>query len=331
MEFLDYVKVIEGKALPKVNPDETFLKITSDQMKGIPNPSPENADTFDWMVNELGKEIVQELPASHRSKFQASVAVGCLEHASVNAQILRSTDNYYAIVLNKGLMLLAHKLVKLAAAAREPSAVIYCNRGEPSQFGKFAYLEMIDEMLSHYAQTGVPLGPRIKFDMDSKVGISASSDVNMVELFVLSHEVGHFVNGDLVDLNRFSTWHMGEGIGFFKNEHLHKCEFAADKFAFEHVMRIMYSKMPELPALSVLFSAATLTFNLLRGISNRESYSHPAASVRLVTLTRTFFGEAAADLMERSFADPRLLENLRAEVGSTTISDLLQRQILTST
>ena len=225
-------------------------------------------------------------------------------------------------------MLLMHKFIKLAAAAIEPTAVIYCNRGEPSQFDKAAYLGMIDELLAHYAETGIPLGPRLKFDSGSQAAISASSNLNAVELFVLSHEVGHFINGDLADLNRFAKWSLGEGIGLFRNERLHDCEFAADKFAFEHLMRIMCSKTPELPALSVLCSAAMLTFNLLRGISNQESYSHPAPSVRLVALTKTFFGEAASDLMQRSFAKPALLYELQPIVGNITITEILQRGAL---
>ena len=85
------MKLVESKAFPKVDPDEAFLKITEAQMKDIEKDIARrpaaNTEQFDWLVVELASEIVQALPPDKQSSFQTSVAVGCLEHTSVNAQI----------------------------------------------------------------------------------------------------------------------------------------------------------------------------------------------------------------------------------------------------
>jgi len=324
-EFLDHVRVVESKVVPKTNIDQKFQQIQDEQMKEGGITLPLNTDSYDLIVGNVVKEIVGALPSGQQKRFEKSVAAGCLEHPSVNAQILRSPDDRYAIVLNKGLLILLNKFMKLIAAGREPEAVIYCNRGEPSQFDYLAYQEMADEILSQYAETGIPAGPRIKFDLDSEAAALASGHIHMTELFIFSHEIGHFFNGDLANHNCFTKWHVCEEIDIFRNEKCHQMEFAADRFAFEHVMRVISSTTPELPAFSA-FSSAILSFNFLRGIANRESYSHPAPSVRLIALTKEFFGEDAANSMERSFLNPRILLEIQAASGKPSVTELLQRR-----
>lgn len=324
-EFLDHVKAMESKVIPKTGFDEKFQQIQDEQMKESGVALPPNTDPYDLIVGNVMKEIAETMPLVQRKRLEELVAVGCLEHPYVNAQILRSPDGRYAIVLNKGLLILLNKFMKLIAAAREPKAVIYCNRGNPSQFDCSAYQEIADEILVRYAETGIPAGPRIKFDLKSEAAALASGHIHLAELFILSHEIGHFFNGDLSDHNCFRKWQLCEEIDIFKNEKSHRMEYAADRFAFEHVMRVISSTTPNLPAFSV-FSSAILSFNFLRGIMNRESYSHPAPGVRLVALTKEFFGGDAGDLMERSFLKPSILLEIPAVSGNPSVAELLLRR-----
>lgn len=321
-EFLRYIKKVEASALPRMaDPDVEFQKIHQEETKDMPEEILGREEPFDWLVETLFQEIENAASGTIRAEIQERVAAGCLEHESVNAQILRSKDGYYAIVLNKGLMMLVNKFIKLIAAASEPEAVIYCNRGVA--FSKQEYIQMGAEVLKHYAKHGVPAGPRLKLRADSRARGFLEVSLRWIELFILAHEVGHFANGDLANLKSFSPWHLAD-ISVFNGEQSHREEFDADRFAFATVMRITAASTPTFPAIQVLLGAATLTFNVLRGISDRESYSHPAASARLLAITREFFGPKPADAMEASFASPRLVEDVRKAVGNVSVSALIR-------
>jgi hypothetical protein len=320
-EFLNHIKQEEARPLPRMrDPDAEFQRIHAEQTKDFPAEILSRDEPFDWLVEQLVIDLQPALSDAQRAELRNRVAIGCLEHEEVNARILRSEDGYCAIVLNKGLFVLVNKFVKVIAAAREPSAVIYCNRGPG--LPRADYIAMGDEILHHYSLTGVPLGPRLKLQMNSAAMAFVNYALQAVELFILAHEVGHFFNGDLDRAQNYL--HLDSfDASMFVGPASHKREFLADEFAFRSVMRVMSKTVPALPAVEVLLGSATITFNILRGIANRDSYSHPAASRRLLTIVKTFFGDKAAEIMEASFLAPKLVDDIRTHVGRVSVAEMV--------
>ena len=323
-EFLAHIRAVEASALPRSHHrDEMFRQIHEEQLKVSNETHPPGSELFDHIVADRMAEIERTLRDDQRVFVRKAIAAGSLEHATVNAQILRNSDRHYAIVVNHDLIVLLNKFIKLVAAAKDPTTVIYCNRGNPGTFSGAAYVKMADEILAHYAQTGIPLRPRIKFDLNSQSYRFSVSALRSVELFILAHEVGHFINGDLEAEQSFVRWNLDGDVLVFIGSRRHRCEFCADRFAFETSLRIEKTCSLEGTAADVLFGFATLTFNFLRGISDRESYSHPSPSSRLLTIVGDFFGDDIAKLIEQSFGNPALVTEVRNRIGNVSIEKLL--------
>jgi hypothetical protein len=322
-ELLNYVKIAEAKSFLGKIPDAEFQRISARQLEELDATLP-NGDPYDWLVEQLMAEALHTLSPAQRADFQAHVAAGCLDHASFNARIISDRHANYAIILNKGLMLLLNKFLKLVAAAKEPSDVIYCNRGDYSTFASEDYLSMGDEVMACYAKTGEPKGPRIKFRVNSECAVFVAINLRWVELFIFCHELGHYINGDLQDSSKFVSWELDKSISAFYNSSSHECEFAADRFAFRQLLGIAARDTPSLPSLA-LVAPLVLIFDILRSVSDRESYTHPAPSVRLLTLIGEFFGKDAALIVGKSLSDLAVIHEIEAAIGNATVSQLLKR------
>ncbi len=86
------------------------------------------------------------------------------------------------------------------------------------------------------------------------------------ELFVVAHELGHFLNGDFEDAQCFRALNPSGGMaGIFVNKN-HEREYKADEFAFATLLLILRKMNPNLPAVLPLFNGVVLLFNLFQGI-----------------------------------------------------------------
>lgn len=145
-----------------------------------------------------------------------------------------------------------------------------------------------------------------------------------MHLFLLGHEVGHYINGDLNDQSHFVRCNWAPDASVFSANISHEMEFKADKVAFEVVLKSLAALQPDFPARRALDLSVTLFFNFVREISNSGSETHPRSSDRLLAVTHEFFGNDAASLMKKSFNDLSFIKAFQAQVGNQTVADILK-------
>lgn len=324
-EFLNAVRAAEELPYDGQMPDPEMMQIHQDQVKAVGVEGVNPAKFFDDLFAAQLKMIAGVLPSGVRSEVLQRVAVGTLDHALVNAQITRSADgSFFAILINRALIVLANHYMKLVAAARHPGSVLYCERIPTAELLTADFAGMGTAMLKEYAQTGNPKGPQLKLGMTSEAMKELNTTIGVFHLFVLAHEIGHFVNGDLAALTNFNKCHWDGTTLVFAHNVSHAMEYKADEFAFETVLKVLAAQVPHMRALQAFYLSALPTFNFLRDISNRGCESHPKPSDRILNLTGKFFGADAAVLMAKSFSEVAAINAFREQYGKLTATEMLR-------
>ena len=322
--FLDSLKSANRDAFPSRPVGEEYLRLHLEELAslGIEGVNPEA--WFDGQLATMLDRIAGTLSPNAQALLKARVAVGTAELASANAWIIRSADGgVYAILIHRGLLSLMNHYVKLTAAAQDPAAVSFFEGHSAPVLPSATYTRVASIMLRRYAESGEVHGPELKFRSDSTTRLLVDGRLLMTHLFVLAHEVGHYVNGDLEADGHFSASTRMNGAEVFGVNVSHAMEFAADRFAFEAVLRLWFASDPSTAATIALYSSATLLFNVLREIGNSGSLSHPRPSDRLLAIVQSFFGPEAALLLAKSFDDLSYVASFGDHVGDRSVADLL--------
>jgi hypothetical protein len=331
-DYLEQLKQLEAMPYKGTAASVAFLEIHKHQEAQL-KAAGINVERFldEYFTAILGK-IAASLPNVIQADIERRIAVGCIDHPSVNACIVRSDDaDVFGILLNRALITMLNHYVKLVAAANFPSSVLYCNGLDVTKLSRKSYTQISTQMLKQYGQTGQPVGPELKIALETEAMAYIDANLTMSYVFILAHEIGHFVNGDLGTTGNFVSCSWVSNTSVFSPSPSHAMEYKADEFAFECVLRAC-NALPTRPASSqALFLSATTVFNFLREIENRGSESHPAPSDRLVHITEDFFGSPAASLMVQSFNNLALIEKLRALLDQKGIVQLLDARKAPST
>ena len=330
-EFLQHLKTSEALYFDGQKPSRDFVDIHAQDLEklGLSEVDPEK--WLDVHFNELFSLISHTVSEPTKLELLASVAVGCVDTYEVNACIVRSRcGSVFAILVNRALLTMLNHHVKLISAANYPSSVLYFEGFPVTSLAGNIYSRASTAMLKHYYATGKPIGPELKLNLNSPAMKFVDQVLISLHTFVLAHEVGHFVNGDLeLEINFTGNIGLSECGMVFGANVSHEMEFAADQFAFETLLRVLRARGVSMSARRVLDLSVTLFFNFLRDISNRGSESHPTPSDRVLSVTCEFFGAEAAYLMKRSFNDLSIIAEFRDHVGDISISELLDARSLT--
>ena len=326
-EFLAEVKRAKAFSNPAGEPEPEFLRIHAEQQRAVGAERVNPEKFFDDYLTQMFDLILSVLPPIRRAELKTRVAVGALDNAVMNAFITRDpSGENFAILLNRALLTMINHYVKLVASANYPDAVVYCGGKDVAGLSRANYLSLMNELLIRYAKTGKPRGPELKLALNSDAMSFVDAALKSLRLFVLAHEVGHYVNGDLTDEANFARSDEIPGASVFVQNLSHKKEYRADERAFDIALRVLREVEPDYRARRALDLSAMLFFNLVRDISNRGSPTHPRSSDRLLHITRAFFGEAAAVTLERSFSDLSQIQKFREQVDHLTVSEALRNR-----
>jgi hypothetical protein len=230
--------------------------------------------------------------------------VGVLNCGEANAHLFKSLDNKYAIVITRGMMNLLHKYNKFLLGRARPDLVVYCNRKEATTLSAEDLREYASEMIETYKQVGVPYGAMIKLDL-SLLTLHALALTTM-ELFIICHELGHFLNGDLDDKCNFSAFEGHRWLMKFDENKNHTVELGADLTGYA-LFRDVVDKELQVPDKRLVLIWLNTLFDILHLISAGESFSHPEPMERLLNIADRFFGRDAARAIEESYRDPMVL------------------------
>ena len=261
---------------------------------------------LDLNLKHLITAMYDGLEPEEAQRVRDSIAIGTLEIGMANASIVRSPDRKYAILFHYGLMMLISKSVKSIIAARDPSQVEYCNRMPTEQLTRDIVLQLWSELIEIYQKCLTPYGPMIKLTAEAEG--QAAAMVYCCELFILCHEIGHFLNGDLNANVDFTEIESMIPLMVYQENKDHEKEYAADATGF----RILMKSLEKTLRGDKLFAIQSLTilFNLFFLLRPEASATHPNPRDRTIRVARKFFDDQFADELERSYEDPTILESL---------------------
>jgi|GEM_PF-1244764 len=323
-DFLEYLKVRLSDPVPNGQRDSVFDTITRTELEDLqvnglsamvrdPERLQQAKALSSHLIIEglLSRVILPSLNSSTRSTIEGSIAVGSLDCREVNAIITVSNDSKYAILINTGLMLFLNKYYKLVFAEVNPKYVVYCDRGSPDMLGSSDYKSYRSELVHNYVKHKLPKGALVKLESS----ITARSGIALVvsEVFVICHELGHFLNGDLEDGGNLTPF-LPDGSAMTLGENLaHAKEFSADHTGFDLLRQVAVKLFRDKPLDIQLLLAVGCLFDALIEIGQSESNSHPDPIDRVSNLAQRFFGLGVARTIRESYYSNSALEQLVAE------------------
>lgn len=302
-EFLYYLKRRYAAPFPPGLRDSRFDAITKSQLEehGIKwNPGDNHIDLYDKIASGVFHEVVDCQDHNISFIINERVAVGVLETGLVNAFIAKGGENLYAIVLNSGLMILLNKAIKLWVAGANPGTILYCSHKDPSRVDQRDITSMLRELFDNYLNSGIPRGPMIKLRKEAMGTYSIA--LHFAEAFVISHEIGHLLNGDLEEESLFVPLGGDEIISRYVEGRDHAKEYQADVKGYEILTRYADTKFPEIETNFRMF-ALSCVMDLIGAISNEPSETHPKAKYRVVNIARTFYDSEVAKYWEESYVN----------------------------
>lgn len=329
-EFLEHLQ--ESFSCPfQTAPHEEFKSVVLEGLSEskVDLPYPE-ADLYNFkpIVEELREMVLRHAAPGVVRSIREEIAIGSLNTGEANAAIYRSPDKKHAIVLNYGLFLLLGKLSKLFIALNEPESLAYCNRKPAESVTREDIYAYIFELIEYYQLHGVPRGAMVY--LKPNANRARTFFLVICELFILCHELGHFLNGDLDHEENFSATSFDWTI--FKDNANHVIEYAADLRAFELLASVVQKELGFEPRIALLY--LTFLFDTLYLLGCRDSISHPDPLKRVINIAEHFFGPDTSSLMQASYEDSSLLfllfakrdEELRIREASNERPDLRSAQ-----
>ena len=315
-EFLNYTKFLRSNSIIQIasEPNLEFKRIVEARCQGFEIPP----DPYDHIVRELWQELKKELSSHFLETIGDKLAVGALDNISVNAFCTRSADGFFAIVINSGLLLFLNKVSKLHVAISIPNSIIYCNRLAPDKITQSMVKNWLFEVCEHYRATGKPLGPQIH--LSDSASLRHSYQLHMWELFILAHELGHFVAGHSEEAGNWILDPVFNMVETYQGNTSHQKEFEADLHGYRMLRGSMYRRLHN-PLMKdnklwddrPLFLNIISLFNLLSMLGSRESHTHPDPLDRICNIALIFYGELFAKLLASSYEDGDLLGELFAK------------------
>lgn len=270
-------------------------------LQGDPSGIPDAVHRLNLLTDPLVAELLETVPDDVRRRITAHVAVGSLASGEMNA-IYRSAEGHHAILVDEGLLVLLHKYFKINTAIVHPEQVAYCDRKPARELTPDDLYGYLQEVVASYKIRGAPIGPVLVLTGDAQR--TAGNLLAVAELFMLCHELGHYLNGDFDEGRvQFTPLRHSPSVEVWTGSAEHEVELRADRTAFELLARIAERKH-QLPQSYALYGVMLL-FNLLAVLEGgRASAPHPPALDRTVSLALQFFSRKTAIDIARWYEDP---------------------------
>jgi hypothetical protein len=220
-------------------------------------------------------ELISVVSMERRRNIQEQIAVGELLLKDANATLRKAEGNYrgYVIIINRGLITFFYNMTKLllARAATLPES----ERNKPTIKPILSFDEVVSlsrHLFTLYHEGKVPELPVGKVVVkDERFNLLASLEIYAI-LFVISHELAHFLHNHLDQLQT-------------KNH-----EFEADETGFTILLNHVYGKGDDFEIMRAI-AATEITLHyieLIEKTSRFKSSTHPPAEERINRLREKF-------------------------------------------
>jgi hypothetical protein len=300
-ELVDFLKRTRISPYAPGERQGDFDAITKRDLEkhGIPfEPGSKGIENFESIILQLFADILSTQPEEIQKSIETSVSVGVMETGLVNAFIANGGGGCYAVIVNSGLMILLNKALKLWVGGARKGGIIYCNRKPAEELSNDNIHEMLHELFSIYKETGIPRGPMVKVS-DECLG-TYSMALHLAEAFVVCHELGHYLNGDLNSNFGLASLPWCDGVEYYKGDSNHEKEHNADITGYGLLQRFVHEKHSSLDDNFLMFAIVTV-MAMIGAISAEGSSTHPDAKDRVIRIARHFYGDEEAEKWEASY------------------------------
>jgi len=283
---IEYHKYLESKFIRKNPNRDKHLKAYTE----IYSNSPLEAKSgYKDLISNYLSDIIKFIPVEIMQKIDNEICFDVVENYDFNASCFKIKDEkFIAVIFNLNLFELISRWAKYHLAVYFPSSVYYEN-GENSPFHDSAYYKAKIVSLINSFSDGedissydIILDPKNSFIENRYYTILYIS-----EIFVLGHELGHIINGDLSDEKNYNL--QDDQQMAIKSVLEHEKEFNADLIGFKIVLDFLEDKKVDIDNL-ILINVITSLFELMSYLSITSSYSHPDPLIRNLRLIEQIYG-----------------------------------------
>lgn len=286
---------------------EVFKKSASQQ--GIRLET--NPRGLDGVVESQWKDLKGVLTVEEVRQIGQDFRVGSISSPDLGAFIVRD-DKALALIVNWGLMILIHDDLRLSMAARNPENVEFVEGLQRSEISREQLNALSDGLRQNIKDGRGPKAPYVQLSQ-SAASVHVLT-VDMYESFVMAHEIGHILNGDLERDDAFAVSEKFPNVEIFRENVNHAMEFNADRKGFELLLRLTKARNRGLTGEGFALLCVVGLFDLLAlTISADESPTHPSPLQRILNVSRQFYGDDFADKMARSYDHPGVIAHLVQE------------------
>jgi len=235
---------------------------------------------FIWRCVDL---ITQRLPEDQRQRVTQSLAFRGAKNFRSSASTYRSPEHYYAIVVSSDLVTLLYLYAAFYEAITHPQNVEFCSIDPDNpRLDSQSYLVNLAHILDIVRDRG--LTPVVIFLFNDQGARMVSSFFDAMLSFVISHELHHFLSGELTEPGKFSIERSDIGVPKFNETQA--SELGADIAAFEFMKsRYMPRFAPETGPDFLPFCVYAF-FELLTKIGFSTTATHPHPFERFIHICR---------------------------------------------
>ena len=236
---------------------------------------------------------VQEAVDSNR------IAAGAFESPRIDAFIAKDSNDAYAILFSDALAQYLNKILKFSCAKFDLASIKYCSRKAASEVTAEDLTIFINDTIENYNLTGELRGPQIILH-SGRIASTAISQLISAETFILCHELGHWIHGDLDENALFAALPQGASGKIFVENLNHAKEFAADRFGFDLMTKCVDSEHEITKELAM--SSVIQTFFCFFAISPDANSTHPSPLDRIRRLIDHAYGPLSSNAFDEFIA-----------------------------
>ena len=175
-DFLNYIKGLISEPVEIGEGHPKFDAITENEIAKAKCRDYRNGYTLDQIadcqpiIDSHVDKILSSLPTDLIKDIKSSVAIGSINLPGINAFIIKSPDNKFAIFIDIKLMVFLNKYLKLLCVGEYPSSnVLYCDKKPIELLTSQDIHLFLQELIDNFRKYGIVEGVMIKLkDSPSK-------------------------------------------------------------------------------------------------------------------------------------------------------------------
>lgn len=280
-ELLSRLKLKWAKPIPRGKVNDEVL---SAYLKQIDDAEEET--TLDFVLRQ---RILPVLDEEKVNLINSTIAFGVLDTPILDAMCVKNVNEKYAIVINRGLLDYVNKFMKFSLAFVDSSQVIYCQFVDVADVKPEIYMDMRNMMVETYLSCDIPFAPLLRFG--GSMAIVHAEVLIKALVFIFSHEMAHFFNGDFQDRSNFVLLEGMEDVYKFDGNHTKKKEYNADIEAYCILRNVSGRFYNSEYAEAHILETILVLFDAIAHINEKESITHPSPRDRINNIVNEYYKE----------------------------------------